>query len=117
MSAEEERRYAPDGGYYSYQEFVDFYGGEDEWHNAATGDYDGAAGDNSGGKDEAGKDSLSRNNSDGAAAANSDENSDENSDDDYSDDSQYVPSDAPPEPEPEEIVDWFAELDEDSSGR
>ena len=32
--SEEERRTAPDGGYYTYQEFVDFYGGENEWHNA-----------------------------------------------------------------------------------
>ena len=32
--AEEERRTAPDGGYYTYQEFVDFYGGDDEWYAA-----------------------------------------------------------------------------------
>ena len=32
----EERRTAPDGGYYTYQEFYDFYGSEDEWYAAAA---------------------------------------------------------------------------------
>ena len=143
-AAEEERRYAPDGGYYSYQEFVDFYGGEIEWHNVAPagsgtippGGYDdagaggsgpsnsggGGEGDNgSGGHGNNGNDGNNRNSSsngntgdDNGGASNSDVNSDEeDEEDDYSDDSQYVPSDAPPEPEPEEIVDWFAELDEE----
>ena len=40
---EEERRYAPDGGYYTFQEFYNFYGREDEWHQAAPGDYNSAA--------------------------------------------------------------------------
>jgi len=31
---EEERRYAPDGGHYTYNEFHEFYGREDEWHAA-----------------------------------------------------------------------------------
>jgi len=31
---QEERRTAPDGNAYTYEEFVDFYGGENEWHNA-----------------------------------------------------------------------------------
>ena len=36
MADQEERRHAPDGGHYTYQEFFDFYGREDEWHNAGT---------------------------------------------------------------------------------
>jgi hypothetical protein len=36
----EERRLAPDGGYYTYQEFFDYYGGDDEWANAPQPDED-----------------------------------------------------------------------------
>ena len=31
----------PDGGYYTYQEFYDYYGREDEWHNAGTATSEG----------------------------------------------------------------------------
>ena len=31
---EEERRYAPDGGYYTANEFFEYYGGWDEWYAA-----------------------------------------------------------------------------------
>ena len=31
---EEERRVAPDGGYYTANEFYEFYGGWDEWYTA-----------------------------------------------------------------------------------
>ena len=41
MDDQEERRYAPDGGYYTYQEFYDYYGREDEWHNAGTATSEG----------------------------------------------------------------------------
>ena len=41
-AAQEERRYAPDGGYYTYQEFYDFYGGEDEWYAAGAQNSGGA---------------------------------------------------------------------------
>lgn len=34
MADEEERRYAPDGGHYTYDEFYQFYNREDEWHAA-----------------------------------------------------------------------------------
>jgi hypothetical protein len=34
MVEEEERRYAPDGGHYTYTEFSSFYGRDDEWHAA-----------------------------------------------------------------------------------
>ena len=38
---EEERRYAPDGGYYTANEFYEYYGGWDEWYAAEEEVYGG----------------------------------------------------------------------------
>lgn len=117
----EERRYAPDGGYYTYQEFYDYYGGEDEWYQAAPlqenlGSLPGGgtmSADLAEGFD--GEGHSQKTNEGNVKGESNESDSEEDDDDDYSDDSQYVDPSAPPdEPdEEEEIVDWFAELEEE----